>query len=70
MELGDETGLEGERRANLRESEGGAEAKREPYSDREPVLPDSTRDDTDAGWGERPRDNAEWLRGERPPHWD
>jgi hypothetical protein len=39
-------------------------------SDGEAILPDSTRDDTDAGWGERPRDNADWLREERPPHWD
>jgi hypothetical protein len=35
-----------------------------------PILPDSTRDDTDAGWGEQPRDTTEWLRDERPPHWD
>lgn len=40
------------------------------FSDDAPVLPDTTRDDTDAGWGERPPDSAEWLRGERPPHWD
>jgi hypothetical protein len=31
-----------------------------------------TADDTDAGWGER-RDDAtheQWLRDQRPPHWD
>ena len=31
-----------------------------------------TTDDTDAGWGER-RDDAtheQWLRDQRPPHWD
>ena len=45
-------------------------------SDDEPLLPESTRDDTgarydaDAGWGERPRDNDRWLQDERPPHWD
>jgi len=38
--------------------------------DDEPVLPASTRDDTDAGWGERPRDNVDWLIEQRPPHWD
>jgi hypothetical protein len=27
-------------------------------------------DDTDAGWGEVPADRAEWLRDQRPPHWD
>jgi hypothetical protein len=35
-----------------------------------PILPDSTRDDTDEGWGERPSGNDDWLRAERPPHWD
>ena len=35
-----------------------------------PVLPEATQDDTDAGWGERPRGNDDWLREERPPHWD
>jgi REase_MTES_1575/AAA domain/Protein of unknown function (DUF4011) len=33
--------------------------------------PEQTRDDTDAGWGERPREDShdEWLREQRPPHW-
>jgi REase_MTES_1575 len=34
---------------------------------------EQTRDDTDVGWGEVPRgDDAhdEWLREQRPPHWD
>jgi hypothetical protein len=35
-----------------------------------PVLPESTRDDTDAGWGERPSGNDDRLLAERPPHWD
>lgn len=39
-------------------------------SDDGPVLPDSTRDDTDAGWGERPADGDAWLREQRPPHWE
>lgn len=34
------------------------------------VLPDQTRDDTDAGWGERADVNDERLLQERPPHWD
>jgi hypothetical protein len=39
-------------------------------SDDDPVLPDSTRDDTPAGWGERADDNDDRLREDRPPHWD
>ncbi len=35
-----------------------------------PVLPEQTRDDTHAGWGERPDSNDERLSAERPPHWD
>ena len=33
--------------------------------------PEQTRDDTDAGWGERPHEDAhdQWLRDQRPPHW-
>jgi hypothetical protein len=40
------------------------------FSEDGPVLPESTRDDTDAGWGERPYGNDDRLRDERPPHWD
>jgi hypothetical protein len=34
-------------------------------------APEQTRDDTDAGWGERPDQDAQddWLREQRPPHW-
>ena len=43
-------------------------------SDEAPLLPESTRDDTDAGWGERARERGdehdEWLEEQRPPHWD
>ncbi len=37
----------------------------------EPILPEQSRDDTDAGWGEpeTPDDDTR-LRGERPPHHD
>ena len=34
------------------------------------LLPQSTRDDTDAGWGEPRYDNDARLLAERPPHWD
>jgi hypothetical protein len=33
------------------------------------VIPDRARDDTDEGWGERPADDDERLRADRPPHW-
>ena len=43
-------------------------------SDDAPLLPASTRDDTDEGWGEHrrepSREHDDWLREERPPHWD
>ena len=39
-----------------------------------PVLPEQSREDTDAGWGEYPAtDNErdkERLNQDRPPHWD
>jgi hypothetical protein len=38
-------------------------------TDDEPLLPTSTRDDTDEGWGESTRRNDERLFEERPPHW-
>lgn len=33
------------------------------------ILPDQTRDDTDAGWGEPRADNDRRLLEDRPPHW-
>lgn len=39
---------------------------------RVPARPEQTRDDTDAGWGER-RDESghdRWLQEQRPPHWE
>jgi hypothetical protein len=42
----------------------------EPWVDDEPMMPPTTRDDTDAGWGEPRRGNDERLLAERPPHWD
>ncbi len=42
-----------------------------PDPDDGPVLPDQSREDTDAGWGEHPEpDDDERLRRDRPPHWD
>ena len=47
----------------------------QPHDD-EPVLPDQTSDDTDAGWGEPQCDDGEYnddthrLTSERPPHYD
>jgi hypothetical protein len=38
--------------------------------DDDPVLPETTRDDTDAGWGEPALSNDERLLADRPPHWD
>jgi len=38
--------------------------------DDQPVLADQTRDDTDAGWGERAHDNDDRLLEDRPPHYD
>jgi hypothetical protein len=37
----------------------------------EPVLPEQSGEDTDAGWGEyNEPDDEERLRRDRPPHWD
>jgi hypothetical protein len=46
---------------------------REPTVNDEPLLPDQTSDDTDAGWGEQPPaddEDVRRLREERPPHYD
>jgi hypothetical protein len=37
---------------------------------REPVLPEQSREDTDAGWGEYPGPADDRLYRDRPPHWD
>jgi hypothetical protein len=34
------------------------------------VLPEQSREDTDAGWGEYPVAGDERLYQDRPPHWD
>jgi hypothetical protein len=35
-----------------------------------PLLPEQSREDTDAAWGERPEPGDERLYRDRPPHWD
>jgi very-short-patch-repair endonuclease len=50
-----------------------AEATPEPTPKAAPRRrPEQTRDDTDAGWGERRDDDAHdrWLQEQRPPHWE
>jgi hypothetical protein len=51
-------------------SEHGRDAERRTSrGDDDLILPDSTVDDTDVGWGERPASNDERLLADRPPHW-
>ena len=38
-------------------------------SEETPLLPEQTRDDTDAGWGEESGSNDARLLADRPPHW-
>lgn len=41
-----------------------------PDPGNKPVLPVRSKEETDAGWGERPApDDDERLYRERPPHW-
>lgn len=35
-----------------------------------PVLPEQSREDTDAAWGEYPEPAGDRLYRDRPPHWD
>jgi hypothetical protein len=37
--------------------------------DDEPLLPETTRDEREPGWGDEPGERDEdWYRRERPPH--
>jgi hypothetical protein len=36
----------------------------------EPLLPERSREDTDAAWGDAPERDDDRLYRERPPHWD
>jgi hypothetical protein len=46
------------------------EKDQKPVPDKDPRLGESTRDDTDEGWGERSSVSDDWWREQRPPHWD
>jgi len=35
-----------------------------------PVLPEQSREDTDAAWGEYPETGDDRLYRDRPPHWN
>lgn len=51
-----------------RDPDRGAPARRRRDDD-EPVLPDTTSDERDVGWGDEPGErDDEWYRRERPPH--
>ena len=41
-----------------------------PAPAREPLLPEQSREDTDAGWGEYAGPPDDRLYRDRPPHWD
>jgi hypothetical protein len=36
----------------------------------EPLLPEQSREDTDAAWGDHPESARDRLYRDRPPHWD
>jgi hypothetical protein len=40
-----------------------------PAADRTPLLPEQSREDTDAAWGEYPESADDRLYRDRPPHW-
>ncbi len=48
-----------------------ANSETEPRVGTNVSKPEQTRDDTDAGWGERPNEGShdQWLQEQRPPHW-
>jgi hypothetical protein len=45
-------------------------APRIPALTPEPLLPEQSAEDTDAGWGEYPEASDDRLSQDRPPHWD
>jgi len=49
----------------------GKPADAKPHGAPTRSKPEQSRDDTDAGWGERRNEDADdqWLRDQRPPHW-
>ncbi|MGI8680461.1 MAG: hypothetical protein ACR2LX_17610 [Jatrophihabitans sp.] len=50
-------------------SRDGRHPRAAPQRDDEPVLPSTSRDESDVGWGDLPgRRDEDWYRRERPPH--
>ncbi len=41
-----------------------------PSDQEQPNLPDRPFDETDAAWGEYPQSSDDWLREQRPPHYE
>ena len=41
----------------------------QPRLDGAPLIPERSRDDSDAGWNDGPDSNDERLRRDVPPHW-
>jgi hypothetical protein len=39
------------------------------HQDDAPLIPERSRDDSDAGWNDGPDSNDERLRRDVPPHW-
>jgi hypothetical protein len=53
------------------EANRGQKPARKPRRERDddPVLPDTTSDERDRGWGDDDgRRDADWYRSQRPPH--
>jgi hypothetical protein len=47
----------------------GQHVRRGGKAEDEPVLPDTTSDEREVGWGDEPGErDDEWYRRERPPH--
>jgi hypothetical protein len=47
------------------------EKRTSPAEDHEqPPLPDVPFDETDAAWGDYPQSSDDWLREQRPPHYE
>jgi hypothetical protein len=52
------------------EQPGDAPAAGRVVSGAAPLLPEQSREDTDAGWGEYPERSDDRLYRDRPPHWN
>jgi hypothetical protein len=56
--------------ADASEDGAGGVAAARGVAAREPVLPEQSLEDTDAGWGEYSARDDDRLYRDRPPHWD